>query len=305
MNKAIKLNSGYDMPVIGLGTYKSEPKEVGNAVTYALTEAGYDHIDCASIYQNEKEVGEALKNVWQTRSRDSVFITSKLWNTEHAKDDVEAACRQTLADLGLEYLDLYLMHWGMAFEKGGELQPVSKDGKIKTANVSIRETWEAMQELVSKGLVKSIGVANFDCPMLADLLTYAKIIPATNQIELHPYLPQTDLLGYCAYKNISVTAYSPLGRAGVAYDLPRLADEKIVKDLASKNSKTVAQILLNWGIMRGTIVIPKSVTPSRIKENLGALDFELSAVDIKKLNSLACGRRFIEVKTGWGIPYFN
>jgi diketogulonate reductase-like aldo/keto reductase len=306
MKQNLKLNSGYDMPIIGLGTYKSEPNKVGTAVKYALTQSGYNHVDCAAVYQNEKEVGEAFHEVFSHRSRESVFITSKLWNTNHAREDVGVACRQTLQDLGLEYLDLYLIHWGFAFQHGNDVQPMDKDGKLLTAKISIRETWEAMQELVTSGLVKSIGVANFTCPMLADLLTYAKIPPAVNQIELHPYLPQSDLVKYCQDQFIVVTAYSPLGRQGVTrYSPPRLFDENNIQGLAKKYSKTVAQIILNWGVSRDTIVIPKSENPERIKENMDIFDFVLTKDEHDALTALNCNRRFIDVKEGWGIPYFE
>jgi diketogulonate reductase-like aldo/keto reductase len=305
MNKTIKLNNGLEMPAIGLGTWKSEPNKVGEAVKYALLEAGYKHIDGASIYRNEPEVGEAYEEVFKTIKREDVFITSKLWNTNHASIYVEDACRQTLKDLKLEYLDLYLMHWGVAFEHGGDLEPM-KDGKVQRENISIKETWQAMEKLVELKLVKSIGVANFTKPMLDSLLSYAEIKPAVNQIEMHPYLSQVELLKYCKQKGIVVTAYSPLGRLGVTtYDVPRLHEEPTIKDLAQKYGKSVAQILLNWGLLRGTVVIPKSVTPERIKENIGAYDFALTKDDMQKIDTLNKDFRFVDPSPNWGFDYFN
>jgi alcohol dehydrogenase (NADP+) len=306
MQKTIKLNNKVEMPLIGLGTWKSEPGKVAEAVKYAILEAGYKHIDGASIYFNEKEVGEAYSEVFKTIPREEVFITSKLWNTKHKAEDVESACRQTLADLQLEYLDLYLMHWGVAFESGDNPKPVDKYGHAVIANIPVKETWQAMEKLVELGLVKSIGVANFTRPQLDSLLSYATIKPVVNQIEMHPYLSQVELLKYCKSKDIVVTAYSPLGRLGVtSYDVPRLHNEPIILDLAKKYNKSVAQILLNWALLRGTVVIPKSVTPERIKENIGAYDFALTRDDAKLIDTLNKDFRFVDPSLDWGYDYFK
>jgi diketogulonate reductase-like aldo/keto reductase len=305
MNKTIKLNSGHEMPLLGLGTWKSEPNKVGDAVKYALTEAGYKHIDGAAIYRNEPEIGKVYNEVFKSINREDVFITSKLWNTNHAPQNVEEACRQTLKDLQLEYLDLYLMHWGIAFEHGGDLEPM-KDGKVVTEKTSIRETWEAMEKLVNLGLVKSIGVANFTTMMLTDLLTYAKIVPAINQIELHPYNSQQSLVDFCLSHGIKVTAYSPTGRMGVDLNnMARLHTDPVVQKIATKHNKSVAQILISWAVTRGTIVIPKSTTPSRIKENIEIFDFEMDKSDMSDLNSLEKALRYVDPSDWWGIPYFK
>lgn len=305
MQKTIKLNSGYDMPTLGLGTWKSEPNKVGEAVKYAVLEAGYKHIDGAMIYRNEPEIGKVYKEIFQTVKREEIFITSKLWNTDHDPKNVEAACRQTLKDLQLDCLDLYLMHWGVAFEHGGELEPM-KEGRAVTEHISIRETWEAMEKLVSLGLVKSIGVANFTTMMLHDLLTYATITPAMNQIELHPYNSQQSLVDYCHGQGIAVTAYSPTGRMGVDISkVARLHEDPIVEKIAAKHAKSVPQILINWAIERGTIVIPKSVTPARIKENIDVFDFQLDKSDMAELNSLDKRLRYVDPSDWWGIPYFK
>ena len=304
MQKTIKLNSGYDMPTIGLGTYKSQPNEVGDAVRYALTVVNYKHIDGAMIYNNEPEIGRVYGEVFKKIKREEIFITSKLWNTDHASQDVETACRKTLTDLRLDYLDLYLMHWGVAFPHGGDLQPVV-DGQVLTEKISVRETWEAMENLVKIGLVKSIGVANFTAPMLIDLLTYSKIIPATNQIEIHPYNTQVELVEYCKRASIVITAYSPLGRYNaVGVNGPRLLEDPLLVGLAKKYSRTPAQIALYWGISRGFSVIPKSVQPTRILENINIYDFEMSADDLHSIDLLNRNYRYI-IPSSWGIPYFN
>ncbi|MFZ2024873.1 MAG: aldo/keto reductase [Microgenomates group bacterium] len=305
MKTYIRLRDGNTIPVLGLGTWKSDKTVVGDAVRCALTKAGYTHIDCASIYRNEKEIGDVFGEVFGSSiKRDSIFITSKLWNTEHRAEDVEKACKKTLSDLRLEYLDLYLMHWGIAFPHGENLEPVDTEGYAVTDTVSIRETWEAMEGLVKKGLVKSIGVANFTTMMLVDLLAYAHILPVMNQVELHPYNTQDSLLAFCQHHAIAVTAYSPLGRQGADRQGARVFDEPVVKNLAEKYHKTPAQILLRWGIQRGTIVIPKSVTPDRIIENSQVFDFEMTEEDSKEIRVLDNNYRFVDPIGWWKIPYF-
>ncbi len=307
IKNTIKLSSGSSIPVLGIGTWRAEKNLVGNAVEFAISKVGYRHIDCAHIYGNEKEIGEAFQKVLKTKvKREELFVTSKLWNTDHKPENVEKALKKTIANLKLKYLDLYLMHWGIAFKKSEDLEPIGKDGKVMTENVSIQQTWEAMENLVKRGLVKSIGVANFRTIMLVDLLTYAKIPPTVNQIELHPYNTQDELVKFCKEKGIAVTAYSPLGRQGVHRDnsSPKLFDEQIIKKLTAKHKKTPAQTLINFALSRGTITIPKSVTPKRISENFDVFDFELSHLEIKELSSLNKNYRFVNPGEWWGVPYF-
>jgi diketogulonate reductase-like aldo/keto reductase len=181
-----------------------------------------------------------------------------------------------------------------------------KDGKAVTEPVSIRETWEAMENLVKLGLVKSIGVANFTTMMLHDLMTYATIVPAMNQIELHPYNAQQGLVDYCHSLGIAVTAYSPTGRMGVDLsNVARLHEDPIVKKIAAKHNKSVPQVMINWAIERGTVVIPKSVTPARIAENIDVFGFQLDKGDMAELNSLDKGLRYVNPSDWWGLPYFK
>lgn len=311
------LNTGAPMPTIGLGTWKSAPDKVGQAVMCALSECGYRHIDCAAIYRNEKEIGKAFKKVFENkiRKRENIFITSKLWNTEHHTSSVKKACKATLTDLNLEYLDLYLMHWGIAIPSndaspnnpsGRLAEQLDENGFLITEKISVRETWEAMEELVKAGLVKAIGVANFTAPMIIDLLSYAKIKPAVNQIELHAYLQQPELLEFCKYNNIVVTAYSPLGSPGNYKEkgFPVLVEDDAIVEIARNRGKSPAQILIRWGIQRKTVVIPKSITPERIRGNFDVFNFELSEAEMETIKGLNKNLRFVNPYTWWKIPYF-
>ncbi|XP_030762001.1 aldo-keto reductase family 1 member B1-like [Sitophilus oryzae] len=291
----IKFNNGQEFPVFGLGTWKSKPGEVTQAVKDAL-DLGYRHIDCAHVYLNEPEVGEALKTKLGdgTVKREEIYITSKLWNTMHRPDLVEPAIRTTLKNLNLQYLDLYLIHWPFALQEDGDLFPVGKDGKTAFSDVDYLDTWKALEALVAKGLTKSIGVSNFNKKQLERLLANAKIPPVTNQIEVHPYLNQQKLIDYCKSKNIVVTAYSPLGspdRPWAKPGDPQLLDDPKIQAIAKKYGKTPAQVVIRYGLQRGLIVIPKSVTKSRIQQNFDIWDFQLSADDIAQLNTFDCNGR--------------
>lgn len=291
----IKFNNGQEFPVFGLGTWKSKPGQVTQAVKDAF-DIGYRHIDCAHIYLNEPEVGEAIKAKIAdgTIKREEIYITSKLWNTMHRPDLVEPAIRKTLSDLGLEYLDLYLIHWPFALKEDGELFPVDANGKTLFSDVDYVDTWKAMEALVKKGLTKSIGISNFNKKQVDRLLENATIKPVTNQIEVHPYLNQKKLIEHCQSKGIVITAYSPLGspdRPWAKPGDPQLLEDPKIQAIAKKYGKTPAQVVIRYGLQRKLIVIPKSVTKSRIAENFDIWDFQLSAEDIAHLDTFDCNGR--------------
>ncbi|SNX85738.1 related to GCY1 - galactose-induced protein of aldo/keto reductase family [Melanopsichium pennsylvanicum] len=283
-NKTLTLNDGNKIPQIGLGTWLSNPGEVGNAVEIAVKN-GYRHLDLAKIYQNQPEIGEALKKVIPSVvKREELFITSKLWNNAHRPENVQAAYEETLSELGLEYLDLYLIHWPVAFSADNGLVPKSEDGKQAQLDrqVSIVDTWKALIELQKAGKVKSIGVSNFSKQHLEAIINATGVVPAVNQIEAHPLLPQDDLVEYAKQKNIHLTAYSPLGNN--LSGKTKIVDYPQVKEVADKYKADPAQVLIAWGVKRGYSVIPKSVTDSRIKSNFDQL--ELKDEDYQKVSSL-------------------
>ncbi|XP_078400876.1 aldo-keto reductase family 1 member B1 isoform X2 [Cetorhinus maximus] len=286
------LNNGCRIPLLGLGTWKSDPGVVGKAVSAAI-DAGYRHIDGAYSYMNEAEVGAAVKKKIEEGvvTREDLFIVSKLWCTCHAPEDVKPSLMQTLTALQLTYLDLYLIHFPVGFQALlGELFPMRK-GRVLVSDADYVDTWRAMEVLVDEGLVKSIGVSNFNISQLERLLSVARIIPAVNQVELHPYLTQPELVEFCATRDIALTAFSPLGSPGRTVlndsaDPKDLLKDPVVEVIAKNHRKSSAQVLLRFHVQRNIATIPKSVTPARIQENAEIFDFELMDEDLQSLLTL-------------------
>lgn len=258
-----ELNNGVQMPYFGLGVYLSQDgNEVINAVKYAL-EKGYRHIDTASIYKNEKGVGEGIK---QSRvARDEIFVVSKVWNSDQGYETTLKAFDDSLKRLDLDYLDLYLVHW-------------PKEGLYK-------DTWRALEKLYREKRVRAIGVSNFLQHHLEDLMSDTEIVPMVNQMEFHPYLVQQDLIDFCHEKGIQYEAWSPMMQGHI------FAMEEF-KSLAEKYNKTIAQIVLRWDLQKGVVTIPKSVKNNRIVANADIFDFELEAKDMELLDAMDKGKRF-------------
>jgi L-glyceraldehyde reductase len=294
--KILTLSSGSPLPQIGLGTWLSKPHEVEHAVEYAVKN-GYRHLDLAMVYENQDEVGAALKKVIPSVvKREELFITSKLWNSSHQPDQVEKELDETLKLLGLDYLDLYLVHWPVAFPPGNGLFPPhpTKENEVALdTQTSLVDTWKAMIKL-PKSKVRNIGVSNFTIEHLEGIIKATDVVPVVNQIEAHPLLPQDDLVAYAKEKNIHLTAYSPLGNNLVGK--PKLTEHPIVNEIASKLGATTAQVLVAWGVHRGYSVIPKSVQEERIVSNFKQV--ELSEEDYQKVSSIGVNNH-----TRFNIPY--
>ncbi|MBI1346785.1 aldo/keto reductase [bacterium] len=301
------LKSGAQLPAVGLGLWKIDRSHAADVVVSAV-KTGYRHFDAASDYGNEAEVGEGLSHALQQGlvKREDLWITSKLWNTYHRAEHVRPALLRTLLDLRLDSLDLYLMHFPIAlkyvpFEErypaGWIHDPASPSPRMEPDPVPLLETWQAMEELVAEGLVQDIGVCNFGVALLRDLLAAAKIAPAVLQIEAHPYLTQEKLLRFCREAGIVVTAFSPLGAQSyfslnMANAAEAVLEHPSVKKIAATHGRTPAQVVLRWGVQRGTAVVPKTMNPARLSENLSLFDFQLNEQEMVAISALNCHRRF-------------
>ena len=304
--KYYQLANGDAIPALGLGTWKSQPGEVYQAVKTAI-QIGYRHIDCAPIYKNEPEVGQALKDVITSGlvKRSELWITSKLWNNAHKSEQVVPALQQTLTDLQLDYLDLFLIHWPVALKQDVSFPQKGAD-YLSLEEVPLAETWQGMESALTKSMCKHIGVSNFSQKKIAALINDSTQKPEVNQVESHPYLQQKDLLDYCNSEGILLTAYSPLGSgdripAMKKQDEPSLLKHPLIAEIAKSKGLSSAQVLIAWAITRDTIVIPKSVNEKRLKENFAAGSIVLTSEEMAAISSLEHNYRFVD-GSFWEMP---
>lgn len=295
------------MPSVGLGLWKIDRPDTAGVVVDAI-DAGYRHLDSAADYGNEIEAGDGIRQAISSGlcTRDDLWITSKLWNTYHREEHVRPACEKTLRDLGLDYLDLYLIHFPIAlkyidFEERYPAEwiydPSADHPKMELDFVPLAETWAAMEELVRAGLVREIGVCNYTSGMLLDLMSYSTIKPSMLQIESHPFLTQDNLFRFAGDLGVAVTAFSPLGalsyvELNMATDADTVLTAEPVLAAAARLNRTPAQVVLRWGVQRGTSIIPKTTKAERLRENLALFDFELNDEEMAGISALNQNRRF-------------
>lgn len=311
-SKTYTLNNGVTIPAIGFGTFANEGAkgETYAAVTKAL-DVGYRHLDCAWFYQNEDEVGDALSDFLArtpSLTRKDIFLCTKVWNHLHAPEDVAWSLANSCAKLKTDYIDLFLVHWPIAAEKvpndPSHSVQLGPDGKYiinRDLTANPEPTWRAMEHLVDTGKARAIGVSNWTISGLKQLLSIARIPPAVNQIEIHPFLPNEDLVQFCFAHNILPAAYSPLGSQNqVPSTGETVRENATLNEVAKRSGHNLAQVLLAWGLRRGYVVLPKSSTPSRIESNFQVP--ELSDEDFEAVQAVAKGRhcRFVNMKDTFG-----
>ncbi|XP_076795509.1 estradiol 17 beta-dehydrogenase 5 isoform X2 [Arvicanthis niloticus] len=303
--QTMRLSDGHFIPILGFGTYAPEevPKSKATEATKIAIDAGFRHIDSAAMYQNETEVGLAIRSKIAdgTVKREDIFYTSKVWSTFHRPELVQVCLEQSLKQLQLDYVDLYLIHFPMAMKPGETLFPKDENGKFICDAVDICDTWEAMEKCKDAGLAKSIGVSNFNRRQLERILNKPglKHKPVCNQVECHPYLNQRKLLDFCKSKDIVLVAYSALGshreEQWVDQSSPVLLDDPVLGSMAKKYKQTPALIALRYQLQRGVVVLAKSFSEKRIKENMQVFEFQLTSEDMKVIDGLNKNVRYISV----------
>ncbi|CAI7609893.1 unnamed protein product [Penicillium glandicola] len=303
MSTKFKLNTGAEIPAIGFGTWQ-DASEQEDAVAEAI-KAGYRHIDTARVYGTEKAVGRGVKK--SGVPREDIFITTKLWNNKHHPDDVAPAMQQSLDDLEMDYVDLFLIHWPVAWKRGDDLFPKTY-GKPAVENIDIVDTYTAMEQLVKTGKARAIGVSNFDKSDMERLMKNSSIVPAVHQMECHPWLQQHDFTEWHRKNGIHITHYSPFGNQNAIYGAKggagKLLEEPVLAEIGEPYDKTAAQVALAWGVTQGHSVLPKSKTPLRIRANLGG-DFKLSPGDMKSIEKINKKLRFNDSSEEFGGVFFN
>ncbi|KAL1765302.1 estradiol 17 beta-dehydrogenase 5 isoform X1 [Sigmodon hispidus] len=312
--QCVELNDGHFIPVLGFGTaVPSEvPKSKATEATKIAIDVGFRHIDSAHMYQNEEEVGLAIRSKIEdgTVKREDIFYTSKLWCTFHHPELVKSCLEQSLKKLQLDYVDLYLINFPMALKPGKDYFPIDEHGKAIFDTVDLCDTWEAMEKCKDAGLAKSIGVSNFNRRQLEMILNKPglKYKPVCNQVECHPYLNQSKLLDFCKSKDIVLVAYSALGthrdKNWVDQSTPVLLDDPVLSSMAKKYKQTPALIALRYQIQRGVVVLAKSLNEARIKENIKVFEFQLSPEDMKVLDGLNRNLRYVAGVMFSGHPNF-
>ncbi len=296
--KTIQFKNRGEMPLLGLGTWKSDTGEIYEAIRESIR-IGFRHIDCAAIYANEKEIGQALHDAVEEGdvTREELWITSKLWNNSHKKEQVMLPLQKTLNDLQLDYLDLYLIHWPVVLKEGIGF-PASGADFYTLDDVPTVETWQAMEACVDAQKTRHIGVSNFSIKKIDTLLQTARIAPEMNQVEMHPLLAQNKLVAYCQSQGIPLTAYSPLGspdRAAIIKqeNEPSLLEHPVIKEIANTHGCSTAQILIAWAMDRGISVIPKSVNSGRLRQNYDAQNISLTREDKERISSMDRHYRYV------------
>ncbi|XP_040104729.1 dihydrodiol dehydrogenase 3-like isoform X3 [Oryx dammah] len=310
----VKLNDGHFIPVLGFGTYA--PPEVAKRDALEFTpfaiEVGFRHIDCAHAYQNEEQIGQAIRSKIAdgTVKREDIFCTSKLWCTSFRPELVRPALEKSLKSLQLDYVDLYIMHYPLALKPGEELYPKDENGKLIADSVDLCHTWEALEKCKDAGLTKSIGVSNFNHKQLEKILNKPglKYKPVCNQVECHPYLNQSKLLDFCKSHGIVLVAFGALGsqriKEWVNPNHPVLLEDPVLSAIAQKHKKTAALVALRYQIQRGVVVLAKGNNKKWIKENMQVFDFELTPEDMKAIDGLNCNIRYYDLHLGVGHPEF-